>query len=79
MRAFYLDRRVDASGISGTGRVAQGVIFDNGWVAMTWLTEHTSVCFYTSIEEVLAIHSHGDKTVVIMADSPFIGSEYERQ
>jgi len=68
MRAFYLDRQTDVHGISGTGRVAQGVVFDNGWVAMTWLTEHTSVTFYTSIEEVIAIHGHNGKTLVIMAE-----------
>ena len=38
MRHFYLDRHEDATGISGTGVVAQGVEFDNGKVALTWLT-----------------------------------------
>lgn len=65
MRLFELQRDSDASGISGTGRVAQGVIFDNGWCALVWLTEHTSVAFYTSIAEVVAIHGHGGKTRVM--------------
>jgi hypothetical protein len=62
MKEFYLDRIHDESGISGTGRVAEGIIFSNGWCALHWLTDHTSVAFYTSIEEVEAIHGHNGKT-----------------
>lgn len=66
MKIFYLNRNEDESGISGTGRVAQGFIFDNGKVAVTWLSEHPSVTVYDSIGEVHAIHGHGGKTEVIM-------------
>ncbi len=65
MKLFELHRIVDESGISGTGVVAQGVIFDNGWCAMAWLTVHTSVAFYTGIDEVIAIHGHNGKTRVV--------------
>jgi hypothetical protein len=66
MKLFELRRTEDVSGTSGVGVVAQGVIFDSGWCAMCWLTEHTSVAFYTSMEELEAIHGHGGKTVVSM-------------
>ena len=66
MKIFYLKRIEDESGISGTGRIAQGFIFDNGKVALTWLSEHPSVTIYDSIGEVHAIHGHGGKTEVIM-------------
>lgn len=66
MKIFYLNRLEDESGVSGTGRVAQGFIFDNGKVALTWLSEHPSVTIYDSIGEVHAIHSHDGKTEVIM-------------
>ena len=66
MKVFYLKRTEDESGVSGTGRVAQGFIFDNGKVAVTWLSEHPSVTIYDNIGEVHAIHSHGGKTEVIM-------------
>jgi hypothetical protein len=66
MKIFYLNRTEDESGVSGTGRVAQGFIFDNGKVAVTWLSEHPSVTVYDSIGEVHAIHGHGGKTEVIM-------------
>jgi len=49
MKIFYLNRAEDESGISGTGRVAQGFVFDNGKVAMTWLSEHPTVTIYDNI------------------------------
>ena len=66
MKVFYLKREEDESGVSGTGRVAQGFIFDNGKVAVTWLSEHPSVTIYDNIGEVHAIHGHGGKTEVVM-------------
>ena len=66
MKMFYLKRGEDESGVSGTGRVAQGFIFDNGKVAVTWLSEHPSVTVYDNIGEVTAIHGHGGKTEVVM-------------
>ena len=66
MKIFYLNRTEDESGISGTGRVAQGFIFDNGKVCVTWLSEHPSVTVYDSIGEVRAINGHQGKTEIIM-------------
>ena len=64
MKIFYLKREEDESGVSGTGRVAQGFVFDNGKVAVTWLSEHPSVTVYDNIGEIHAIHGHGGKTTV---------------
>lgn len=66
MKIFYLNRTEDESGVSGTGRVAQGFIFDNGKVAVTWLSEHPTVTVYDNVGEVHAIHGHGGKTEVVM-------------
>ena len=66
MRIFYLNRTEDESGVSGTGRIAQGFIFDNGKVCLTWLSEHPSVTVYDNIGEVRAIHGHQGKTELIM-------------
>ena len=66
MKIFYLNRLEDESGVSGTGRVAQGFIFDNGKVCLTWLSEHPSVTIYDNIGEVHAIHGHQGKTEVVM-------------
>ena len=65
-KTFYLHRKEDESGVSGTGRIAQGMVFDNGRVAMTWLSDHPSVTVYDNIGEVQAIHGHDGKTEVII-------------
>lgn len=66
MKVFYLHRKEDESGISGTGRIAQGIVFDNGKVALTWLSEHPTVTVYDNLGEVRAIHGHSGKTEVSM-------------
>lgn len=68
MRRFYLERLADATGVSGTGRVAEGVQFENGWVALTWLTQYTSVAFYPNMAHVSAIHGHAGATRVVWVD-----------
>jgi hypothetical protein len=65
MRTFHLDRSEDHTGTSGTGKVAEGVVFSNGWCALTWLTENTSVVFYPSISVLEAIHGHEGRTRVV--------------
>ena len=67
MTPFHLNRREDVTGVSGTGRVAEGVIFSNGKVALTWLTEHSSVAIYDSIDEVRAIHLHHGATDLVLS------------
>lgn len=68
MRNFVLDRNVDASGVSGTGTVAQGVEFDDGTCAMRWLTKHRSTALYNSILELELIHGHEGATTVRWLD-----------
>lgn len=68
MRRFHLQRNQDATGISGTGRVAEGVIFSTGWVALTWLTEVNSLVFYPSMTNVEHIHGHGGLTEIVFED-----------
>lgn len=65
MKLFEFRREVDSSGVSGTGVVAQDVIFSNGKCAVNWLTEHSSIIIYDSIEDVIAIHGHGGNTKFI--------------
>ena len=51
--------------MSGTGCVAQGVEFDNGKCALTWLSEISSVAVYDKIEDIEKIHGHGGKTQIV--------------
>jgi hypothetical protein len=70
MRRFQLDRHEDATGVSGTGIVAQGVLFDNGKVALTWLTERPSVTVYDSMADLEAVHLHEGATSLVWQDEP---------
>ena len=74
MQPFWMVRNEDVSGTSGTGLVAEGVLFSNGWCAMTWLTKYKSVSYYQSIAELEAIHGHNGKTEVVFA---YPGAKYE--
>ena len=60
MRRFYLARKVDVSGVSGTGRIAEGCTFDNGFVALTWLTGHFTLSYYNGIDELIEILHRSD-------------------
>ena len=64
MRLFYLRRKEDESGVSGTGVVAEGVELTNGQCVMHWLTQFSSVCIYPTMKELMNIHGHEGKTVI---------------
>lgn len=68
MRRFELHRDEDVSGTSGTGVVAQGVEFDDGVVALHWLSDLDSTTVYASLETCERIHSHGGRTRVVWVD-----------
>lgn len=61
---FVLVREEDATGVSGTGMVAEGIQFTDGTCAMRWRTAVRSTAFYASIEDVEHIHGHDGKTKV---------------
>ena len=65
MKKFYLIRNDDVSGVSGIGRVAEGVVFSNGKCALNWLTQYTSCAIYDDIETLKAIHEHGGRTELV--------------
>ena len=68
MKQFHLNRKQDVSGISGTGKVAEGVVFSDGSVAMRWLTDTATTTIFESIADVKEIHGHGDATDIIWDD-----------
>lgn len=69
MRLFQLHRLEDASGVSGTGVVAEGVEFTNGMCAMTWLTPTPCVNIYSNIKGVEHIHGHGGMTKIVFLEN----------
>lgn len=64
-RLFRLVRDDDETGISGTGVVAEGVEFSNGFCAMSWLTSMHSVAVYPNIRQLEAIHGHNGRARVV--------------
>jgi hypothetical protein len=67
-RRFILDRRVDVSGVSGTGLVAEGTQFSDGAVALRWPGRTPCTAVWDSIDQVLAVHGHEGATVVRWLD-----------
>jgi len=59
LRRFYVERDEDVHGKSGTGIVAEGVEFDNGWIAYSWLSPKATVTVTNSISIAEMLHSHG--------------------
>lgn len=58
MRRFVMQRAYDASGVSGTGIVLEGVLFSTGVVVIHWLTPppRGSISVFDSLEQFLSIH-----------------------
>jgi len=70
VRLFFLERIEDESGVSGVGRVAEGVVFDDGTAALRWLTKTASSAFYNNVSDLEAIHGHHGKTKVVYVEEP---------
>lgn len=69
VKTFELHRDEDETGVSGTGVVAQGVVFDDGQVALRWIVgEHRSTVVWASIEAVEAIHGHSGRTRIVWTE-----------
>ncbi len=69
IKEFYLERNVDVSGTSGTGVVARGVQLPSGKCVLEWLTFHSSVAMYQTLDDIVHIHGHNGATK-LMIGSP---------
>lgn len=59
MRTFEMVRKEDESGVSGTGKVLEGVVFSDGITVGRWVSDKSparSTTFYNSFGEFIAIH-----------------------
>lgn len=77
IRRFELVRHEDESGVSGTGVVAVGVEFPNGFVEIQWLNDHNPsvsteanghASYPGGIEDVIEVHGHDGRTEVRWVD-----------
>jgi hypothetical protein len=67
-RRFYLDRQVDVTGASGTGRVADGVLWPDGTASVRWRGEHQSTVHWDEFASAERIHGHGGATRIVWID-----------
>ena len=65
MKTFFLNRKEDVSGVSGTGIVAEGVIFSDGQVVLSWFGQHHSITIWPSLDDMLAVHGHEGRTEIV--------------
>lgn len=65
MRTFTLRRDVDVSGVSGTGTVADGVVFPDGTTVMRWRGENASTVVWPNVEMAEKIHGHGGSSRIV--------------
>lgn len=69
-RRFHLVREEDFTGVSGTGRVAEGIQFSDGVCAMHWIVPPAkSTVLYDSVDELILIHGHDGRTKVSYLDA----------
>lgn len=67
-RLFELHRDEDETGVSGTGVVAEGVVFADGSVALRWKTETASTTIFDDVDQMLKVHGHDGKTRLVYLD-----------
>ena len=67
-RRFALIRLVDYTGVSGIGVVAYGVTFADGQVVLRWCSNHPATSMWNSMDDMLAVHGHGEATSVEWID-----------
>lgn len=64
LRQFILVREKDVTGTSGTGIVAEGVVFEDGQAVLKWLRKPYSLGVYPSLKNLLDVHGHEGNTRV---------------
>jgi hypothetical protein len=67
-RRFHLQRDHDVSGVSGTGKVAEGTLWSDGTVSVRWLGDRPSTVNWASIDDALHVHGHGGHTRIVWED-----------
>lgn len=68
LRTFRVVRDEDVSGVSGTGVIAEGVLFSNGKVVVNWISMHKILEVVDSVAEWQAVHGHEGRTKIVWDD-----------
>jgi hypothetical protein len=64
-RLGFLTRSEDVSGVSGTGRIATVVSFDDKCIVYWGCSSIHQVEIFDSVEDLISIHGHQGKTTVV--------------
>jgi hypothetical protein len=71
-KRFILYRRQDATGVSGTGVVATGVVWPDGHAALRWKADDdeaaSSTSVWSSVVDMMRVHGHGGLSEIIYLD-----------
>jgi hypothetical protein len=67
-RVFHLQRDLDVTGVSGGGRVADGVLWPDGTVTVRWRGDKPSTAVWGSLADAQAVHGHGGATRIVFDD-----------
>ena len=68
IRTFHVIRDEDVSGVSGTGIIAEGVLFSNSKVVVNWISMHKILEVVDSLAEWQAVHGHEGRTKIVWDD-----------
>lgn len=69
MRRFFLQRVRDVTGVSGTGRVADGVQFPDGVCVVRWRGAVPSTVVWPDATGLEKVHGHNGATIIVWVDS----------
>lgn len=67
-KRFRLLRSEDISGVSGTGYVAEGIVFHDGQTIISWYGAVHSVEVWPSLQAAINVHGHAGATLVEWVD-----------
>ncbi len=68
-RRFHLQRTTDVTGVSGTGRVADGILWPDGTASVRWTGQRPSIVFWDGgIADAEHVHGHGGHTAIVWDD-----------
>jgi hypothetical protein len=67
-KRFQLVRNVDVTGVSGTGVVADGVLWPDGTVTIRWRGDRPSTVNWGHLDHAVAVHGHGGQTRIAWLD-----------
>lgn len=72
-KRFILYRHHDATGVSGTGIVATGVVWPDGHAALRWKAddraEPSSTSVWSSVGDMMRVHGHGGLSKLFYLDA----------